>query len=240
MFTRIKIHPLLILLIGMAIVASACAPSIKRPEEVGVGIQELMNCLPETPPETVVARGRFSISWRGISGGGYDGVLFYMRPNKLRITLYAPFGITLYEVLINRDGLYMIFPSEGVIKHREMGLSDLFISRRLFGRGDYTLRSDDRGYLMERPGTKSQNEWVERHLFDPSTLCLKESWFKISEGDEISVREEGFHEGVPEKIIISMKGYRLEMALFDITTGSILDETLFSIPQGYRMEPLEY
>lgn len=229
-----------IILISIVLVASACAPRIKRPEERVVSIQALLDCLPETPPETVVARGRFSLSWRGVAGGSYDGVLFYMRPNRLKLSLYAPFGITLYEVLINSEGLYMIFPTDGVVKHKEMAMSDLLLSRKLFQRGGYTLYFDNTGYWLERPDIKSQNEWVERYLFDPSTLCLKEIWYKLPDGGKVSVSEGEFHQGVPKRLSISMKGYKMDITLSEITTGITLDETLFSIPQNFRIEPLEY
>ena len=174
------------------------------------------------------ALAEVSITNQGENKGSLSGVFAYKAPDKMRVSLFGPFGLTMSDIVISNGLFQLSVPSKKALyewKLPEMAFSGLLISRLR-----YEMETDGDLYALVAYMPDGLNsEVVARYFFD-RTYLLNRAIFLYKNGTEVMGAEfSDFNGRVPGRMRLTLSnGIALDIALQEPEFAAGIPDEYFS------------
>ncbi len=170
--------------------------------------------------------------------GVYPGSLIYKHPDLLKLSLYAPFGITVMECLFKKGELMVFIPARDTIYKGMVPFKKLLSEERELLSLPHQLNKTDSEYILSFHDTSkelnpkviyrfSENliDWKGIELYKAGEMVLK-----------ISIHE--LRGNLPTDFEIVTGSFRLQLFLKDIHINPELKDSLFHTGNASIVLPL--
>ncbi len=224
------------ILLLMLLLLFSCRQAVKGPEPPLPPVEALISHLPDLP-DSFTGSGSFSISRNGVSGGSFQGLLVYRKPDMMRFMLLSSLGMSVYEVIFRNGALLFLDPSRRTGTIWKTGITWIFPSKDIIRTEGLHVEKGEDGYLLlpDRPVTGGTAA-VYRFRKD---LSWAGADYTIPDGLKVSLNVMSVSKGIPSLFSISVDSMKVEAVIEKFSTRRPVGEWAFTIPEGFTIREAE-
>ena len=158
-----------------------------------------------------------------------SGVFGYKAPEKLRINLFGPFGMTVTEILISGELLQLSVPPRNVLY--EWNSPGVSVAGLMNGPFRYAIAEEGEMYMLSASGSDESNAGVVAEYFFDRTYLLNRASSFFKDGSAVLKAEfNDFNGRVPERTRLSFpNGTVMEIVLREPEFDSDIPDEYFKV-----------
>ncbi len=218
------------MLILLPLSVFSCRQAVRGPEVTLPPVEALVRRFPDLP-DSFTGSGKFRISRHGVSGGRFQGLLVYKKPDKMRFMILSSLGMSLYEVIFRKGAILFLDPSRRTGTIWKTGITGIFPSKDIVRAEGLHVEKGEDGYLLlpDSPPTGGAAA-VYRFRED---LSWAGADYTLPEGIEVSLNVMTVSKGIPSRFSISVDSLKIEAVIEKFSTRRPVGDWAFTIPDGF-------
>ncbi|NOY64827.1 MAG: hypothetical protein GXO97_05440 [Nitrospirae bacterium] len=170
--------------------------------------------------------------------GVYPGSLIYKQPDLLKLSLYAPFGITVMEFLYKKGEIQIYIPAKDTLYRGDVSFRRLLPDEKKLLSLPHQLKNTKSGYLLSFYNTDEKIYPKAIYIFSENTIQWK--GLELYRGDKkvlkIGINE--LQENLPTDFEVVTGRFRVRLFLKDIVINPELKDSLFHTGKASWVLPL--